>query len=76
MIPQERLELSLASDLVKQAENLQEQANELLDPIVERIVSTGDIVLIKDLLNNLPRGFYRSEVGTLLNKMEKDRGKD
>ena len=64
---EETAKIEEARRIAAQADELEEQINDLLDPIAKRVSSLTDEEILA-VVNILPRGFYRSELRTLVNE--------
>lgn len=64
--------IAKAEKINKQIEELYNQVDDLLTPVVDTIKGSTDPVAIRALADLLPGGFYRSELRTLANMLERE----
>ncbi len=67
--PSESISLKQASLIQKEIERLEQKIDKILDPIVISAIARNDRSEITNLIEQLPRGFHRSELRTYLNMM-------
>jgi phage gp29-like protein len=58
--------IDIAAKYIEEAEALQRRAEDVLDPIVQKVME-GTMGEMEEMLNRLPRGFHRAELRTYIN---------
>lgn len=73
MKPEQIQIIATVTILQRRIDNLNEEIDALLEPLVNSIAATNDIVQITELIHQLPSGFHRSELRTIVNVLTEDR---